>query len=516
MTPTDQAFLVCSDGITEFLTSQEIADLVREHRDDLPTGAMAVAKEAQKRWLKEQALTDDITIIIVRIGHRNSEEGPASPASPTSPLLQVTRTYSSLRGDWYGTPLVEVLKRTRSGNLTLKRTRSIQRLEEGSEILSLLSGLSKSGLKKAGSLKAPSDTMSLSLGKKSPLKHKFPVIPKDKETQLLLSTTIRNTPLCHQMADTHVQNLVDVMELITVEKSKDVFLHGEQGEWFYIVASGSFGVFDSDGAMIYQYELQASRLAPSFGEMSLLHGAVRQATVRALSGNASLWKLHKQSWVDQCKSAALADEAHIAAGFQQLENMDTNHDGVVDMNEFVAAGGTKKEFKGYDDNLDSVLDTNELALRSAAENLEIRSFDGSLEELENETKPKLKELSPSRTPSQLRMLEEATNRNPLLGRLDPAHRSKLFNVMTRHTLVTGDVLYKHGDKATCLYIIEKGVLTVTVDQEDVHTYAAGSCFGEQALVSSHKRASTVTAQCNCTMWILEFDAFKTTLKMAMD
>merc|ERR1711865_684051 len=48
-----------------------------------------------------------------------------------------------------------------------------------------------------------------------------------------------------------------------------------------------------------------------------------------------------------------------------VRGMDTNHDGVVDLGEFIAGGGTKEEFDRYDANGDGVLDADELEQRAA-------------------------------------------------------------------------------------------------------------------------------------------------------
>ena len=49
--------------------------------------------------------------------------------------------------------------------------------------------------------------------------------------------------------------------------------------------------------------------------------------------------------------------------------MDSNNDGVVDTDEFLAAGGSKEEFEQYDLNNDGVLSRQEMELR-AEENVE--------------------------------------------------------------------------------------------------------------------------------------------------
>ena len=85
------------------------------------------------------------------------------------------------------------------------------------------------------------------------------------------------------MSEEQVEDLVDVMELVQVPKSGVVFQQGEQGEWFYVVQSGTFGVFDSNDAMIYQYVRQNEHSPlPSFGEMALMYGSVRYLSAQPL------------------------------------------------------------------------------------------------------------------------------------------------------------------------------------------------------------------------------------------
>ena len=52
---------------------------------------------------------------------------------------------------------------------------------------------------------------------------------------------------------------------------------------------------------------------------------------------------------------------------QQLLQMDSNNDGVVDLAEFVTAGGTEQEFVEYDKNGDGQIDEAEVAAWHNAE-----------------------------------------------------------------------------------------------------------------------------------------------------
>ena len=65
-----------------------------------------------------------------------------------------------------------------------------------------------------------------------------------------------------------------------------------------------------------------------------------------------------------------------------VQSMDTNNDGAVDVSEFVAAGGSKQEFDRYDLNSDGVLDADEMALNVGRMDTEwlqevLKVFDGN-------------------------------------------------------------------------------------------------------------------------------------------
>ncbi|KAL6657483.1 hypothetical protein ACP70R_005263 [Stipagrostis hirtigluma subsp. patula] len=75
ITPAHLFFVVASDGVFEFLSSQEVVDMVAMYQDPREA-CSAIAAESYKLWLQHENRTDDITIIIVHI--RDSENsGPA-------------------------------------------------------------------------------------------------------------------------------------------------------------------------------------------------------------------------------------------------------------------------------------------------------------------------------------------------------------------------------------------------------------------------------------------------------
>ncbi|KAL3626187.1 hypothetical protein CASFOL_029736 [Castilleja foliolosa] len=71
LTGDNPFFVVASDGVFEFLSSQTVVDMVNKYAD--PRDACsAIANESYKLWLEHENRTDDITIIIVHIKDLNN------------------------------------------------------------------------------------------------------------------------------------------------------------------------------------------------------------------------------------------------------------------------------------------------------------------------------------------------------------------------------------------------------------------------------------------------------------
>ncbi|KAF5736894.1 Phosphatase 2C family protein isoform 3 [Tripterygium wilfordii] len=87
LTPNHLFFIVASDGVFEFLSSQAVVDMAARYTDPRDACA-AIAGESYKLWLENENRTDDITIIIVQIKDlSNSGTGSTSGTSGVS-LMQ--------------------------------------------------------------------------------------------------------------------------------------------------------------------------------------------------------------------------------------------------------------------------------------------------------------------------------------------------------------------------------------------------------------------------------------------
>ena len=63
----DKFLIVASDGIWEFISSDEAVDILKDYYedDDIENGVLELYKEARNRWIFEEEVIDDITLIVV-------------------------------------------------------------------------------------------------------------------------------------------------------------------------------------------------------------------------------------------------------------------------------------------------------------------------------------------------------------------------------------------------------------------------------------------------------------------
>ncbi|HYL81513.1 MAG TPA: SLC13 family permease, partial [Candidatus Acidoferrum sp.] len=114
-----------------------------------------------------------------------------------------------------------------------------------------------------------------------------------------LITTLRSLPLFAELPREDLARLVGGLEEVAVPAGGIVYAQGEPGDAMYIVASGALEVrFGEEG---WEERVRATGPGEWFGEMALLTGDPRSATVVALS-DSRLWRL------DKIRFLALSDQ----------------------------------------------------------------------------------------------------------------------------------------------------------------------------------------------------------------
>jgi len=61
----DKFMVVASDGVWEFLSNQDVVDIVTKHPGDIKKATRAVCKESVRKWNAEEDVVDDITAVVV-------------------------------------------------------------------------------------------------------------------------------------------------------------------------------------------------------------------------------------------------------------------------------------------------------------------------------------------------------------------------------------------------------------------------------------------------------------------
>jgi cAMP-dependent protein kinase regulator len=98
---------------------------------------------------------------------------------------------------------------------------------------------------------------------------------KSPEEKLRIKTAIEHNPLFSSLDDEEMDKLFDAMDNASFEPGEIIIKQGDEGELFYIIDKGSVDVFKDDKLVTRISE------GGSFGELALIYGTPRAATVKA-------------------------------------------------------------------------------------------------------------------------------------------------------------------------------------------------------------------------------------------
>jgi len=250
LTPNDSYVILASDGVFEFITSQHVADMVGEFKDPL-VAARKVVHESYKLWLRYEVRTDDITIIILKFEGLEQallkERAPPRKGSATTPKTI----------------------RHAPANMCNQEQRPVRKFFSKAKRQVILE-----------QSESTSSDYDLS-------EHKN---VKDPEDVQRLRDMVSHIFLFQQMDSKQLETIIDVMDEEEVEASQSVIVEGDKGDKFFIVDSGEYEVAIGD-EIVTRY----TNPGESFGELSLLYGKPRTASVTALT-HGKLWVLERRAF----------------------------------------------------------------------------------------------------------------------------------------------------------------------------------------------------------------------------
>lgn len=117
-----------------------------------------------------------------------------------------------------------------------------------------------------------------------------------------------------------------------------------------------------------------------------------------------------------------------------------------------------------------------------------------------------------------KLIYNAIKSNTLFRACSEEELVDLIDAFDSAEFSAGSTVIQQGDEGEHFYVVESGVLDITVRmgegdtaQSEVHVgvpYVAGSAFGELALMYGSPRAATIRAKENCKLWSIDRRAFR--------
>ncbi|XP_026447705.1 protein phosphatase 2C and cyclic nucleotide-binding/kinase domain-containing protein-like isoform X2 [Papaver somniferum] len=263
LTPENPFFVIASDGVFEFLSSQSVVDMVAKFKDPRDACAAIVA-ESYRLWLQYETRTDDITIIVVHINGLtdNIVVQPATPDVAVRPLPQVVEMTGS-----ESPSTVNWNSRNPRERHELSRTR-LRAIESSLE---------------NGQVWVPPS----------------PLHRKTWEEESHIERALRDHFLFKKLTDAQCHVLLDCMQRVEFQPGDVVVQQGGEGDCFFIVGSGEFEVFatqeEKNEEVPRVLQRYTAEKLSSFGELALMYNKPLQASVRAVT-NGILWALRREDF----------------------------------------------------------------------------------------------------------------------------------------------------------------------------------------------------------------------------
>ncbi|KAJ8251738.1 hypothetical protein GJAV_G00224600 [Gymnothorax javanicus] len=115
------------------------------------------------------------------------------------------------------------------------------------------------------------------------------VIPKDYKTMAALAKAIEKNVLFAHLDDNERSDIFDAMFSVTYIAGETVIQQGDEGDNFYVIDQGEMDVYVNNEWVTSIGE------GGSFGELALIYGTPRAASVRAKT-NVKLWGIDRDSY----------------------------------------------------------------------------------------------------------------------------------------------------------------------------------------------------------------------------
>ncbi|KAF6164475.1 hypothetical protein GIB67_025301 [Kingdonia uniflora] len=263
LTPDHPFFVIASDGVFEFLSSQSVVDMVAKFKDPRDACAAIVA-ESYRLWLQYETRTDDITVIVVHVNGL-TDTGVHPPRTPDHVIKYMPQIVEVNGSESPSTTRWSSRNHRVRHDLSRARLRAIECSLENGQIW-------------------------------------VPPSPSHRKTweeEAQIEQALHDHFLFRKLTDSQCQVLLDCMQRVEVQPGDVVVQQGGEGDCFYVVGSGEFEVFATQGEKSEEVPRVLQRYTAeklsSFGELALMYNKPLQASVRAVT-NGTLWALKREDF----------------------------------------------------------------------------------------------------------------------------------------------------------------------------------------------------------------------------
>jgi len=115
------------------------------------------------------------------------------------------------------------------------------------------------------------------------------VVPKDDATMASLAKAIAKNVLFSHLDDNERSDIFDAMFFSEAQEGEAIISQGDEGDNFYIIDQGSVDIYVNGARVVSLSE------GASFGELALIYGTPRAATVKAVT-YVKLWGIDRISY----------------------------------------------------------------------------------------------------------------------------------------------------------------------------------------------------------------------------
>ena len=271
----DKYIVIASDGVFEFLTSQAVIDMIEQNKGSekgLLDAAKKIVSESYNLWLTYDDRTDDITIIILELSNICLKDGSRAPAKDFNKVdgpmeVKVCDPYCySIQSEFF---IIFSIY-----NIVLQAVRRVMSKTKRAVI---------------------SENWKEDGGKNDKFDFEKNASVKSPEELERISAMVASNFLFQHLSPAQKGKVFMVMKLKIVTTGDTIIKEGDIGDEMYIIDNGEFSVHKRDENGINQTVFTYTSPGATFGELSLMYGKPRAATVRAKTDGA-LWSISRQAF----------------------------------------------------------------------------------------------------------------------------------------------------------------------------------------------------------------------------